>query len=69
MKRALITLWLLLTLALSVHAFMDRQVIIVVHTGESKTLHWNPATHELIQSEMADGNAMTTVQPKESSER
>lgn len=43
----------------------DAQIIIVVHSGESKTLHYNPETHEEVRNEMADGNVMLTVKPKE----
>lgn len=39
--------------------------IIVVHSGESKTLHYNPVTHEEVRQEMADGCFMLTVKPKE----
>lgn len=38
--------------------------IIVVHTGESKSLLWNPLTHDEFRQEMADGNQMFTVTPK-----
>lgn len=38
--------------------------IIVVHTGESKSLLWNPSTHDEFRQEMADGNQMFTVTPK-----
>lgn len=46
-------------------AAVKRNQIIVVHTGESKTLLWNPATHEEVRNETADGNMMLTVQPKD----
>lgn len=42
----------------------DTQIIIVVHSGESKTLHYNPLTHEEVRHEMADGCFMLTVKPK-----
>lgn len=52
-------------MALSVHALTDRQTIIVVHTGESKSLLYNPATSKEVRGEMPDGNVMLTVQPKD----
>lgn len=52
--------------AWGVHTVRSMPDIIVVHTGESKTLHYNPATHEEVRNEMADGNVMLTVKPKES---
>lgn len=41
--------------------------VIVVHTGESRTLQWNPETHEEVRTETPDGNVMLTVQPKRKS--
>lgn len=38
--------------------------VIVVHTGESKSLLWNPLTHDEFRQETADGNLMFTVTPK-----
>lgn len=42
----------------------DNDNLIVVHTGETKSLLYNPDTHEEVRSEMADGNIALTVQPK-----
>jgi hypothetical protein len=39
--------------------------IINVRTHESRTLKWNPVTHEEVRNETADGNVILTVQPKE----
>lgn len=67
--RALILGILVVTVAwgahVMVHAMIPQVEIIVVHTGESKTLHYNPETHEEVRNEMADGNVMLTVKPKE----
>lgn len=43
---------------------IQEQEIIVVHTGEAKALHWNPATHIEVRHEMADGSFMTLVTPR-----
>lgn len=66
--RLLVITWLLIAATLSVFALArdEHQTIIVVHTGESKTLLYNPATSVEIRNETADGNVMLTVQPKES---
>lgn len=44
---------------------IDNDTIIIVHTGETKTFHYNPATHGELREEMADGNLMLSVVPKE----
>lgn len=41
--------------------------IIIVHTGESKSLQFNPATHDEVRNEMADGNVMVSAVPKKAS--
>lgn len=64
MKRLLLIIWLLVASVITIYALTDKQVIIVVHTGESKTLLYNPATHEVVSNETADGNVILTVQPK-----
>lgn len=38
--------------------------IVYVRSDESHTWVWNPATHDVITNEVADGNMITTVQPK-----
>lgn len=38
--------------------------IIQVHTGESRTLKWNPLSSEEVRNETADGGVILTVQPK-----
>lgn len=38
--------------------------IIVVRTGETRILHYNPDTSEEVRHEMADGNIMLMVKPK-----
>lgn len=43
----------------------SEQEIIVVHSGESKTFHYNPATHGELREEMADGGMMLSVVPLE----
>lgn len=48
----------------AVDAWYSIQVI-VVHTGESKTLQFNPDTHKEVRNEMVDGNVMLTIQPRE----
>jgi hypothetical protein len=43
----------------------NEQEIIIVHSGESKTFHYNPATHGELREEMADGGMMLSVVPLE----
>lgn len=38
--------------------------IVYVRSDEAHTWVWNPATHEMVTNETADGNMITTVQPK-----
>lgn len=38
--------------------------IVEIRSDESHTWKWNPATHEVITNEAADGSMITTVQPK-----
>lgn len=64
--RTLIIVWLLTAITLSAYAWSNERVeIIVVHSGQSKTLLYNPATHEEVRGETADGNVILTAQPKE----
>lgn len=63
--RTLIIIWLLAATVFSVYALAAGQVeIIVVHSNQSKTLLWNPVTHEEVRNQTADGNMIVTVQPK-----
>lgn len=38
--------------------------IIQVHTGQSRTLKWNPLSSEEVRNETADGGVILTVQPR-----
>lgn len=61
----LIIIWLLAATVFSVYALAAGQVeIIVVHSNQSKTLLWNPVTHEEVRNQTADGNVILTVQPR-----
>lgn len=61
----LIIIWLLAATVFSVYALAAGQVeIIVVYSNQSKTLLWNPATHEEVRNETADGNVILTVRPR-----
>lgn len=63
--RMLIVIWLLAATVLSVYTLAAGQVeIIVVHSNQSKTLLWNPATHEEVRNVTADGNVILTVRPQ-----
>ena len=70
MRLARITLALLSAVVAGwgVHAatqpMTQQQRIIVVRSDESKTLLWNPTTHEEVRNETADGNVIMTVRPK-----
>ena len=44
---------------------IDENGMIVVHTGESRSLHFNPATHQELREETADGGIIYTVYPRE----
>lgn len=39
--------------------------LVVVHSDEAHSLLYNPATHEVSQSETADGNVILSVRPKQ----
>lgn len=47
---------------------VDEKELVVVHTGEAHSLLYNPATHEVSQSEVADGNITLSIRPKEDQE-
>lgn len=71
--RAIVIPFLLSLLVVAVFTFFsvgsvaqEKPVVtfIVVHTGESRALLWNPLTHDEFRQETADGNLMLTVTPK-----
>lgn len=44
----------------------DEQEIIIVHTGESRTLRYNPLVHGELHQEMPDGDMLLSVVSLES---
>lgn len=68
LRNSLLYLLLFIVLILGAIIIVNRtgaeSEVIVVHTGESQTLMWNPETHEEVRTETPDGNVMLTVQPK-----
>lgn len=64
--RALFIVWLVIATTLCVYSVtaQDNVNIIVVHSNESKTLLYNPATHHEVRNETADGNIILTVERK-----
>lgn len=46
----------------------DEQEIIIVHTGESRTLRYNPLVHGELHQEMPDGDILLSIVSLESLE-
>lgn len=61
----IVLLALLLGLALGARAIFADSPIIIVHTGETRVLQWNPDTSEEVHEQLPDGNVRTIVRPKE----
>lgn len=43
---------------------IDEKELVVVHTDEAHSLLYNPMTHEVSESETADGNVILIIRPK-----
>lgn len=43
--------------------------LVVVHSDEAHSLLYNPLTHEVSESEVADGNIILSIRPKNESQK